>query len=576
LLLSRSVAVTLASFFAGIAAGQPGAAEAFLAPYGLENFPGHYIDALDAYLVAYDQFEQGDLDAAKATLDALWAQYPVGGFTWAQLPSRPFGINIGSPPCYYSLRMLSDVVDWKLDHPEQGPPPRTARLTVLLPERTSGIQPRTIQELIDDSGVPVTNVIDPRIAENDYLAIREGTELFESYVLAITQGRLAVETVILPLPDADLSVVVDGGPGQGYFAGLSDYPRVWDHVSESDTEATDWWWVIHPSHVPDEYADFAGISFITGGMGGGPPNFRAPCFISDDLSLLRKAPALGEGEYTSIERRIYIPQWMQHEFFHHLYREYAELQLEVNGHDWFNRSFWPPDFQGLFEPDFYHESLYRRIHQASPPPHIALRYATANAPFAFLTVDDVTGSFARLPIGNAWHMGEIETTPGGLRWRNSAGVAWSLTDNLDNGSLLTGPDNPYAGIPSASEFSIVLARDPEFGDFTTTVAGFSFINEVYTSACVRGDIADPPGTDFFDVLEWLRRFDAQSPDADFAPPATILDNADLAEILATIAGACPPIPSPLPVGTKPAEDSRIPLAHAFGFRCHRCPPQSRD
>jgi hypothetical protein len=28
------------------------------------------------------------------------------------------------------------------------------------------------------------------------------------------------------------------------------------------------------------------------------------------------------------ERRAWLPQWLQHEFFHHLYRTYGQLKLE--------------------------------------------------------------------------------------------------------------------------------------------------------------------------------------------------------------------------------------------------------
>ena len=122
------------------AAADGDAAIDFLTPYGLENFSPHYIAALQSLLCGLDEYDAGNYVGAKTILDALWAQHPVGDFSWATLPIQPFGINLGSPPCYYALRMLSDVTDWKLDNPNQGPAPRTARPTVLAVGQSNGTE----------------------------------------------------------------------------------------------------------------------------------------------------------------------------------------------------------------------------------------------------------------------------------------------------------------------------------------------------------------------------------------------------------------------------------------------------
>jgi hypothetical protein len=106
------------------------------------------------------------------------------------------------------------------------------------------------------------------------------------------------------------------------------------------------------------------------------PDGASPLFIIDDLWLLRKpSPYVGRTAYSEAERRAYLPQWMQHEFFHYLFRIYPEFQLERSDHQWFDRSKWLADFEGRIEQDYYAEALHKRLQHASPPLAVQLRYA---------------------------------------------------------------------------------------------------------------------------------------------------------------------------------------------------------
>ena len=105
---------------------------------------------------------------------------------------------------------------------------------------------------------------------------------------------------------------------------------MWPELDDDLLNETDWFWILYPSHVP-EFPDFDDNAFITGGMGSDSKG--GPLFIIDDKWLVRKPAHLGDGMYNDVERRIYLPQWLQHEFYHHLYRIYPEFSLEVNGHD---------------------------------------------------------------------------------------------------------------------------------------------------------------------------------------------------------------------------------------------------
>ncbi len=450
---------------------------AFLAPYGIQNFSPHYIKALQALLDARQQYEAQHYAGAQATLAALWSQYPTGATSWGALPSEPFGINLGTPPCYSALRILTDMTQWRVSHPDQPPAPRSARLTVLVIGATHGIEPQNLTNLIQGTGVPVVHALDARVEQNNYRAVHESLRLFKEYALAMTQGLLEVETHILPLPAVDLEVHAGVGGGGYYYASLVDASQVWAHVPPAEIEGTDWWWILYPSHVPEQYPAFTQTEFITGGMGSGPDSF-SPFFIIDDRWIVRKPPHLGSGEYSDVERSVYLPQWLQHEFFHHLFSTYPEFALEATPHQWFDLNTWPPDFVGRYESDYYHEALYKRLQQATPGLHSALRYATAGAPWAQLTIDDVLGTYHRDPVQNAWHIGDILFTGPQLRWRNSAPVSWNLYPDILHGVLATGPDCPYYGNLSGQKFNIVLERDA-LGDLTPQVRGFAFSGELY-------------------------------------------------------------------------------------------------
>ncbi len=450
---------------------------AFLRPYGVGNFSPFYKRTLKAWLNSSAQYRALDYIGTQQTLDALWLQQPISAAGYGNQATQPFGINIGSPPCYTGLRMLTDTVDWRVSSGVQGSQgTRSVVMTVLIPGKTHGIEPRTLAELTQGTGVPVVHALDERVLANDFRVVQQSLELFREYVLAMTQGALSVDVQILYMPDVDMEVQASESQNR-YYAGLTNYADIWAQLPESVLEGTDWWWMLYPSHVPEQYPDFQNAEFVTGGMGTGEDS-QSPFFLIDDRWLIRKPPHIGTGLYSDVERRAYLPQWLQHEFFHHLFRTYPEFQLEATSHQWFNLSTWPADFDGRYEADYFHEALYKRLQSADPALHVALRYATADAPWENVQLTDVMGAFRREPVLNNWHIGTIEPAGSGLRWVNNAGVSWLLTPDLLNGELLTGPDCPYYNNPSGKKFNIVLKRDA-FGDFTDEVIGFSFSGEFY-------------------------------------------------------------------------------------------------
>ena len=197
-----------------------------------------------------------------------------------------------------------------------------------------------------------------------------------------------------------------------------------------------------------------------GGYGAG-----LPLFLSDDAWFTRKPEHLGSGPYSEIELRAYQPQWFQHEFMHHLYRTWPEFGLEDTGHQWFDLNTWPSDFEGVWEPDYYAESITKRLLAAEP----SLAEGLQAPEYADFSVEDpglLAGSYRREPVQNAWHEVSIVQSGEDLRWENAAGASWSL--EVREGQLWAGPDCPYG----EQVLPVVMAS-------AGSVAGVYFGGELY-------------------------------------------------------------------------------------------------
>lgn len=479
--------------FLGLFAGASGyaqergtPAETLLQPHGgATRFPQLYRRALTVLINAEDRYLRGQHEEAHALLEQLWTFAPPGSAAWTEAQSEgqeaiaASGLNIGSPPCYYALRMLTECCEWKLSNLQ---PRETATIawTVLLVGHLEGKQPRTNAERANGRGPVISCDLDPRIQQRDHQVVHQATRLFREYIAAITQGRLNVQLNFLSLDDLTVPGIVNAEPNA--VAGITDdgFQQIWQAVPMDVRRKTDWWWILYPSNLPEMYNDFRKTEFITGGMGAGPDG-RTPCFIIDDRWLLRKPPHLGHGDMHLLERRAYLPQWLQHEFFHHLYRIYPEFRLEsANGHDWFNRRTWPADFVGELEPDYYCESLHKRLLQASTPLHVALKYAVPDLS-GIVTPNMLAGRYRREPVENGWHQGElkIEGTPRKprFRWTNEAEVTWRLTPNFGNGALDCSEDSPYFDVEAGKQFLIELK--PPRGARPREVSGFRYNGEFY-------------------------------------------------------------------------------------------------
>lgn len=433
-------------------------ADELFACYGGEAaFGAHAAAAVRTFLDAEDAVYAGDYAAAAGLLDSLYARYPVGDSRWWSTLRAPGGANVGSPAGYYGLRMLEDIV---AHHRDSAAPPladaRTVRMTVVLVGCTEGVQPRTVRELETGTGVQVASTLEPALRADDYRIVRQSYRLFGAYLHAITGGALRLEVRFVERPDLCLRGYVR--TGRPWWASI-DYPEALAGLPDSVHAATDFWWVLYPSHVPDG-PEFGDEPFITGGMGADAKG--GPVFIIDDTWLTEAPRHLGSGAYTDVERRMYLPQWLLHEFYHHLFRIYPEYALEPTSHSWFDRATWPADFEGQFEADYYTEALRKRLRDACEPLARRLttrRVAADTAALGALTLDDFLGRYERDEIQNDWHAGAIVRDAGRYYWRNDAGVAWEVTDAIAAGHLATDATAPYPNEP----FVAVLHRERDGG-----------------------------------------------------------------------------------------------------------------
>jgi hypothetical protein len=437
---------------------------------GQSAFSAHSVAAVTTFIKADSALQAGDFAQAKTLIDNLFNTYPKGGNIWWNVFNDPNGANIGTPHAYYGLRMMEDIID----HGLNGDPnvqAKKANMKIVLVGCSEGIQPTTEAELLNGTGPFVTHSMDSLLKENDHRIVKQSFDLFSRYVTAITKGTLKIDVEFVELDTLCLPVGVTTTLPHLAYSGIEP---VWDALTQAAKDSTDWWWILYPSHVP-EYPTFDDEAFITGGMGA---DYKGgPVFIIDDKWIVRKPAHLGNGNYSDIERRIYLPQWLQHEFFHHLYRIYPELALEVNGHDWFDQNFWPSDFEGQFETDYYSETLHKRLQVNCAP--LAAKLITRvqdnlTAQFNTFSMDELVGPYSLDVVQNPWHEANIIKENGAYFWKNNANVKWTVTPNFAEGRLETGSDCPYPG----EGFLIELFRTVE-GDVVPGAVALKFNGEPY-------------------------------------------------------------------------------------------------
>uniref|UniRef100_A0A0G4H973 Uncharacterized protein n=1 Tax=Chromera velia CCMP2878 TaxID=1169474 RepID=A0A0G4H973_9ALVE len=406
--------------------------------------------AVNTFKTAFDTLVEGrgtpggpDYASILQTLEKYWSTVGPAGTRESYGYYSANGVHLGIPVCYYALRMMTDTCRLQVEGLPPIPSgvshdggPRKLKLGIVVVREIKGIMPATEDERDAKKGTPVTRTAHPAVlpsGDGDLpLVFAESLPVFQEYLKAVSDGtiELVPEVVVV---DGSFEGVVRKGNG----CGMKNAGLVVNQLPKKFRQANDFTWVLYPDFRPN-WENKSGKEWVTGGMGinwnGGP------MFISDDLWVVKKPSHLGQGEWTSLERQAYIPQWLQHELMHHLQlRTYKEFGLEgEKNHEWFNRSWWEkfPDFEGRNEPDFYHEGMFKRIRKAEGDlMWQRLTYGvsplTATGLQNLIEEGAVAGyyeAYIDCKIQNDWHRVTLETVSSSeMKWKNKAGVVWKIT-----------------------------------------------------------------------------------------------------------------------------------------------------
>ncbi len=338
------------------------ALDEFWGRYGAKSsFDQDWVELLTKLLDAEDKVALKDFKGARVIVDELIKKYPLMennqptanawwvNFNKLQLKNpRP---HFGEPGLYAHLRMLDDITKAGVSKTLLGTTP--IQMAIVMPA-CSDIFPKTGPTILNRR-------LSPEIEADSYEAVRQSLRLLQSYILAISGGDLRLE---LNFYKIDSCTQINKVTGYDYNAPMRQLPP-------GVIEKTDMFWLIYPSDL-NVGTDAGGGS----GMGGFEASGK-PVFISeDDWVVKKRAPDQGGGGRTAVERRMYLPEWVQHEFFHHLFGSWPEFGLEKTGHQWFDKGTWPTDFTGQIEEDYYAEALNKRLYKATPSIAQKLQRAT--------------------------------------------------------------------------------------------------------------------------------------------------------------------------------------------------------
>lgn len=446
--------------------------------------------ALATYLEASRAYRSKDYKHCLETLDELWRDRPIGDEVWWRADDRTADFQLGWPACYPAMLMLDEAVRWRLNPESAKVKPYPIVLNIVLFGHSQGVQPTNNAQLLTGQGRQTSHALDPILLKDDYARIRSSTWLLQEYVLAISQGRANLELDFTPMPDVVIPIDHSGKKVGDHLVGFAvqNVPKVTEILAALQKRLKrppDWWWTIYPSAVPDQYPDFKKTEFITGGNTVGPDG-RSLRLEIDDKWMIRRPGFLGQGIYDPMEIEAYMPYWLSHELYHHIFGRFNEFGLEKTGHDWHDRKKWPTDFQGTFEPDYYREALHRRVLTAKPPLDIRLRYAPpTREQLAKVRLQDILGTYRLDPATDDWHTGDIvladrdENGNSILAWKNRAGITWRLFPNMETGNLITGEENPFPKEKESSrQFTLQLRRD-DSGRYTNGISGYWFQGEFF-------------------------------------------------------------------------------------------------
>jgi hypothetical protein len=281
------------------------------------------------------------------------------------------GMNYGTPVGAYGLLMLRKIFEYYHFDKNSNLNQNSVdyNITTVLVGKSHGKYPDSLENINDQGalGETVYHTLIPDLLKDDYKILRDCLFIFSHYIHAISDGVLNVKLNFIYLESVDV-LCEFGYDNDTYLSEMKGneegHGLINQNISSDMKNKTNLWLYIYPDHRNWDNPIFLNQRFVTGGCSC----CEKPILIADDHSFFKKCNDLGSGYYSDEERRIYIPQWLKHEYYHYLFNiAFKECQLEQKGHDWFNRNFWPQDFEGNIEPEFYDQALRKRFIHSDVP-----------------------------------------------------------------------------------------------------------------------------------------------------------------------------------------------------------------
>lgn len=394
-------------------------------------------EAIDLFLELENLFNEGRFSEGLDLLKDFWKRFPKG--TYYGLPFK--GQNFGLPTCYYANLMSLDVFEY-FSKKKGDIDFSYVNFTVVLIGESKGTFPPSKEAAKSKKYTKndVSHYLNNDLTDDKILP---NFVLFNNYIEAITQGKLKVKLNIVRLNNLCVPVEISINEEGRHFSSMTgnSWELIEKALSEEILEVTDWWMILYPRFTPTEDKEIYAEEYVTGGMG----SFNSgPVWIADDEWLIKKPPHLGKGNYSPEELRCYFPQWLQHEFFHHLFHIFNEFKLEEKDHQWFNKDNWPKDFEGDNEPDYYYEALHKRLLNAKPSLFERLKKPNLKKMSSNEIINKVSGLYEKEKVENDWNIIEINLDNyNKWEWKNKAGVKWSLENDFENSLFYVGIDCPY-------------------------------------------------------------------------------------------------------------------------------------
>ena len=465
----------------------------FLKQYGLDAFPIAEVDGARTFYTVINLLSNGQIFEAKNMMDDFWRKYPTTNVdAWGRIPKpSPVTSTIEHSP-QAALVMLKDIVDW-WTRKNLGQVPnyvvRPMILGVVTQGVISGILPRTFEELVWTSGDPSlvraatkgennTTYLDPRFTANFHESTRWGFWLFSEYIYAMTDGRL--QMYIKPYIQQDptiFKIMYDPSKTRGERGALSlilepnqdQYNRELDAVRTFDMTL-----FLTPTVNLQRLRKLGVPGFGSGGAGfaGGKSSIHAQVHGW----MIRPFATIAEKDKTTDDIVLRRPteliwslaDFIWHEWAHTVNWLYPEIPIEKKGHDYFDRTTWPPDFVGQTQHEYFSEFMKKRLlifgTGVMELTKRLLRHDPSPAELKGITLDYLLGKYFYNNVKsyeeqNVHWRGQIEKyNKSPIVWHNDANAYLNLYPQVDaQGNLLSiNVRRDDGGV-----FYFVLERDAE-------------------------------------------------------------------------------------------------------------------